>query len=476
MGQVLIIDDDEFIRDILADHCRRLNHEATVACTLADGMSLLRGRDADLVFLDVCLPDGNGLNALPEVRQHPSSPEVIIITGLGDEQGAELAIRSGAWDYIQKPLSRDDIILQIRRTFEYRERAKASRQAVLLNTENIFGSSPKLRACLESVAQCAQSDASVLISGETGTGKELFAKAIQANSRRSRRPFVVVDCAVLSEHLTESTLFGHVQGAFTGAVRSREGLIKLADGGTLFLDEVGELPLSVQKSLLRVLQEGLFRAVGGTQEIKSDFRLISATNRNLERMVREGSFRHDLYQRLRTFSIHLPPLRERRDDIRELTLQYVHILCRKHGLESKGVLPEFMQLVSEYEWPGNVRELIHALEKAILTNREGPVLYPVHLPHSIRIRRTLSRLSEGRKKESPSRLGGGPESEVHIDGMPEPLPPLKVVRDAAIQRVEETYLSRLLKQTDRDLDRSAAISGLSKNRLYVLMKKFNLAK
>ncbi|MBN1102943.1 MAG: sigma-54-dependent Fis family transcriptional regulator [Deltaproteobacteria bacterium] len=476
MGNVIIIDDDEYIRDVLTDHCRRLNHQASSARTLAEGMTLIRTQPADLVFLDVRLPDGNGLDALLRIRKLPSLPEVIIITGMADNEGAELAIKSGAWDYIQKPLSKQDIILHIRRTFEYREKKQESQQPVLLKTEGVFGGSPQMKTCLEIVAQCAPSDASVLISGETGTGKELFARAIHANSRRIKGPFVVVDCAALPEHLTESTLFGHVRGAFTGAVQPSEGLIKQADGGTLFLDEVGELSLPLQKSFLRVLQERQFRPVGGTQEVRSDFRLISATNRNLARMLNESAFRQDLYQRLRTFFLPLPPLRERKEDIRELTLQYVHILCEKHGLESKGVLPEFVQLLSDYDWPGNVRELVHALERAILASGKEPVLYPIHLPDPIRIRRTHSLLAE-RREEIPRQSPAEGLRYADTEGdLWDPLPPLKDVRDAAVEGVERTYLKRLLEETHGNLDRATAISGLSKNRLYVLIKKLRLSR
>ena len=475
MGRILVIDDDADVRKVLADVTAMLTHEPATAATLAGGMELLGQRPFDLVFLDVNLPDGSGLDALSAVRSHPSLPEVIIITGAGAPEGAELAIRGGAWDYIQKPLRPHDIILHVKRAFEYHQRKLMARKPLLLQTDGILGSSIQMRECLETVAQCAASDASVLIAGETGTGKELFARAVHANSLRAEAPFVVVDCAVLPEQLTESVLFGHARGAFTGAVQATEGLVKQADGGTLFLDEVGELPPPHQKSFLRLLQERRYRPVGSTQEVESDFRLIAATNRSLERMVQEGTFRQDLFQRLRTFAIHLPVLRGRAEDIREMALRYIHILCRKHGLDTMGALPEFMQLLMEHDWPGNVRELVHALEKAVLTNRGHQVLYPIHLPESIRVRSAHTRLrAQARAEEDPGangRLPGGTPQQ-----WPDPLPTLRAARDEAVQQIEESYLQELFRRTAGDLDRASAASGLSKNRLYVLARKLKLAR
>ena len=246
----------------------------------------------DLVLLDVGLPDGNGLDAIERLRGVESAPQIIIITDENSRNGAELAIRSGAWDYIQKPGSIHDITLSIIRALEYREQRNAEARAPasrVLKLDGIIGKCPRMRNCFDLVAQAAANDINVLISGETGTGKELFASAIHNNSPRAQKPFVVLDCSALPETLVESILFGHDKGAFTGAEKAREGLVKQADGGTLFLDEVGELPFSVQKAFLRVLQERRFRPIGSAVEIDSDFRLIAATNRDLQNMVHEGA-------------------------------------------------------------------------------------------------------------------------------------------------------------------------------------------
>lgn len=253
---------------------------------------------------------------------------MIIITGLGDPDGAEMAVRNGAWDYIQNPFSLNSLILPLKRVFQYRdELAKRQKPAVALKLDGIIGSSSQIKSCFDYLAQAANSEANVLITGETGTGKELFARAVHANGPRADRNFVVVDCAVLPETLVESSLFGHVRGAFTGADRASEGLIKQADKGTLFLNEVGELPISIQRAFLRVLQECTFRPVGGKSEVSSEFRLIAATNRDLDARVKDGKFRMDLLYRFRSLQLELPPLRQRQEDIRDMVLFYAAKIC-----------------------------------------------------------------------------------------------------------------------------------------------------
>lgn len=465
MGYVIIVDDDDYIRDVLADHCRRLNHEADVAGTLAEGLDLLGARPADLVFLDVRLPDGNGLDALPRIRkQSPSSPEVIIITGAAEDEGAAMAIKSGAWDYIQKPLSKQEIILQIRRAFEYRAKMQQPRRSVLLKAENIYGSSPQLRSCLEIVAQCAPVDANVLITGETGTGKELFARAIHESSPRSGRNFVVVDCGALPENLVESILFGHEKGAFTGADKAKEGLIGQAHGGTLFLDEVGELPLSIQRSFLRVLQERSYRPVGGTKELKSDFRVIAATNRNLDEMAVAGRFRKDLVFRLRSIVMELPPLRGRTGDILDLFMYYMRKICDRYGVGIKGFSPEFLEALLAYDWPGNVRELIHALERAIAAARDEPTLYRLHLPAQIRIH--LAQACAAGRGSTPK---NGQEEH-------QSTPVRQTTLNEALQKVEREYLERLLISTGGCIKEACRISGLSRTRLYERLRRYGLQK
>jgi len=412
------------------------------------------------------MPDGNGLEIMPKIKAVRSSPEIIVITGLGDPDEAELAIQTGAWDYLEKPASFEAIKLPILRALEYRAERQSGKAAVVLKRKDIIGDSPKITSCLELLAQAAGSDVNVLITGETGTGKELFAKAVHSNSSRAKRNFVVVDCTALPETLVESVLFGHARGAFTGADRSEEGLIKQADGGTLFLDEIGELPFLIQKRFLRVIQEHRFRPVGGRQEIESNFRLVAATNRNLESMVRQGRFREDLFFRLRTLIIELPPLRELPEDIKELTVFYMNDLCERFGIVPKGASPEFWDIVTEYQWPGNVRELIQALEKALLSAKDEPMLFPKHLPTYIRIQAARNSFP---KKPA---VQGTPEIRSSVPKVP---PQLKEIRAAAVSEAEHKYIHDLISYAGGNANKAFPISGLSRSRFYTLLRKYRPA-
>jgi len=462
MAHVLIVDDDKLICETIANLVRRMGHQTTCSYTLQDGLEKSSSQLADVVFLDVRLPDGNGLEVLPRIQASPSLPEVIIMTGYGDPDGAELAIKHGAWDYIQKPSTIDAMTLPLVRALQYREEKKASKSMMVLKREGIIGNSPRIRACLDLLTQVASSNANVLVTGETGTGKELFAVAIHNNSSRADKNFVVVDCAALPENLVESIIFGHEKGAYTGADKAKDGLILQADGGTLFLDEVGELPLPIQKSFLRALQERKFRPVGGKEEIKSDFRLIAASNRNLDDMVRKGNFREDLLFRLRSFSIELPPLRERPEDIKDLITYYTELLCKRYEIEPKEFSPEFFDVLTSYPWPGNVRELINALERALVNGRYERILFPKHLPTHIRAQIARSSVSE---KET---------GEVKITLSSKIFPNIQELRERAIAEVEGKYLRDLISFTKGNIKEACQISNLSRSRLYLLLKKYSI--
>ncbi|RLA87515.1 MAG: sigma-54-dependent Fis family transcriptional regulator [Deltaproteobacteria bacterium] len=459
MAKILIIDDDKMVCDTLSQAVKGMGHEAEYALTLGEGMEKATSGHYDVVFLDVRLPDGSGLEALPRIRELPLSPEVIIITGYGDPSGAELAIKSGAWDYMEKPLSLKVITFSLMRALQYRDAKKGKRSPLALKLEGIVGSSPKMKVCYELLAQAAGSDANVLITGETGTGKELFARAIHNNSSRAKKSFVVIDCTALPATLVESMLFGYEKGAFTGADRSQDGLIKEADGGTLFLDEVGELPLSLQKPFLRVLQEKTFRPIGSKKEIRSDFRLIAATNRDLDKMVEAGRFRKDLLYRLRSFIIEIPPLREHIEDVKELAIYHMAKLCEHYGVKNKGFSPDFFDALMAYDWPGNVRELINALEWALTVAINEPILFPEHLPTYIRIQLMRTKATnEDLGMEEPT---GRPRKE---------LPTLKEFR----KKMDRQYLKDLLSLTQGDIKEACRISGLSRSRLYALLKEHQL--
>jgi two-component system NtrC family response regulator len=468
MVNVLVIDDDQGICETLMGIFNTMGYNAACAGTIAAGISLLKKRSFDVVLLDVVLPDGNGLNILSQIKEMPLSPEVVIITGEGDPHGAELAILSGAWDYIQKPLSMNQMILTLKRVLQYREEnRKSTCPEQALRVDNIIGKSPRMLSCLESLAQAAGSRANILITGETGTGKELFARAIHENSFCRDQSMVVVDCASLPESLVGSILFGHEKGSYTGAHHRQEGLVKQADGGTLFLDEVGELPMSLQKTFLRVLQEKKFRPIGSRKELDSSFRLIAATNRNLGEMVNQGTFREDLLYRLQSLHIEIPALRDRSEDIKDLAVYYEKKISDRYELENKRLSPEYLNALEAYQWPGNVRELKNAIEVSIINAKQALIMLPQHLPHKIRIHVTQKSVHPSQAQESTT----CPAKEVS-----QRLPTLKDFRKRIIEENEKLYILRLLDAAEGNMKNACRIAGLGRSRLYSLMKQHQIAR
>lgn len=472
MANILIIDDEEYIRDILCARAESLNHKADAAGTIRQGLELIENNNFDLVFLDIQLPDGSGLDMLQTIRQLPEKPEVIVITAVGSLKGAEIAIKNGAWDYLNKPLKKEDIILRIDRALAYRE-IKKKKKTVVLDTGTIIGKSPAIKKCLEKVAQCVSGRSNVLLSGETGTGKEVFAKVIHDNCSLTKDNFIIVDCAAMPRTLAESVLFGHIKGAFTGADKASDGLVAAADKGTLFLDEIGELPFSLQATFLRVLQERRYRPVGSPHEKSSDFRLISATNRDLDQMVSEGTFRRDLLHRIRTSHIVLPPLRERKTDIQDLAVFYINQFCMKHHLNAKTLLPETLDFLKSHDWPGNVRELIHTIEQSILNEPDSPLIYPYSLPDPIRLNFVKQGLPDQLHPEQ-SAENASLESIIFSSIDKKQLPNLKQVRNFFVDKIEKVYLKRILSDNGWDVEKTAKILGVGRNRIYVLIRKYNL--
>jgi len=466
------------IREVLGDFALSLGHTVEQAGRLDEGLEKLAAFAPDLVLLDVNLPDGSGLEAINRIRLSPSSPEIIIITGEGSMDGAELAIKNGAWDYLRKPLSVEAVRLSLTRALQYRREKKTKKSLRALRREQIVGKSPALNRCLDIVAMAADSDAPVLITGETGTGKEIFARAIHENSPRAGRNFVIVDCANLPPNLVESILFGHEKGSFTGAIQTHGGLIEQAHEGTLFLDEVGEMPLTLQKNFLRVLQEQRFRPIGSAREKTSNFRLVAATNRNLEEMAERGEFRHDLLFRLRGVVCELPPLRERREDIADLALARLATLCKHFQKPLKGCCPGFIETLLASDWPGNVRELFNAVDSAFIQAGNDPILYDIHLPAELR--------SKARTKNIQSSVAPSPmpkTSEPSPSPIPTPgkslagdlpLPRLQQAREEALNHLERQYLTELLRQASGDMPQACEISGLSLSQLYRLLRKHQI--
>lgn len=463
MARILIIDDEEMVCDLFSRAVTKAGQDAKCAYTLQEGFKLCSSGSFDVVLLDMKLPDGNGLEKLGEIRAVASSPEVIILTGAGTPDCAELAIKSGAWDYIQKPASISDMILSLKRALQYREEKARRKPKSVLKLDGIIGSSAGMEACYDLLSEASSMDTNVLITGNSGTGKELFAKAIHTNSRQSGRNFVVVDCAALQETLMESTLFGYQKGAFTGAHQDHQGLIKQADGGTLFLDEIGELPLAMQKSFLRVLQERRFRPLGSSQELTSNFRVVAATNRDLDRMVEAGQFREDLLFRLRALTIELPNLSEHPGDISEIAVYHIAHICTRNSVAAKKLSPDFLEALVAYPWPGNIRELVNAMERAISSGFSETTLFRKHLPDSIRVK--LAREGAGGRQNIAT--------DVH-HSLHQRWPKLKDLRESTYAKIEKQYLQGLMNEMVGNIAQACRLSGISRARLYYLLKKHGI--
>jgi len=423
---------------------------ADCVTTVEDGLKAAVEANVELVLFDEVAPDGHGVDSVAAFLDLPSEPEVIIITGNADIKSAEAALKSGVWDYMQKPFSSEELLLVMTRASEYRHRKLLSNREVRFTCDDIVGNSRPIRKSLELAAQAAASDANVLITGESGTGKELFVRAIHQNSPQRSKALVVVDCATIAKSLAESLLFGHDRGAFTGADSSRKGLLRQADGGTLFLDEVGEMSLSVQKKFLRFLQEHEFRPVGSDTVITSSFKLISATNRDLDSMVEEGSFRADLMYRLKGIDIDVPPLRNRRDDIKAIAARCSDRFCEEKTLPLKRFSPCFVESLLKYDWPGNVRELLVVMDKVLASAWSYDLLYDFHLPPFVR----LSRVDHALRTRGA--LARAPE--------------LPSFRQHQASSAKE-YLKQLFLVVGGDKNRACRISGLSKSYLYKLLKE-----
>ena len=461
LPKILAIDDEPAILRLLEDLFMEVGgHDVSLASTAREGLAAAQKERFDLIITDVRLPDGNGLDMLPQLLSSPGSPEVVIMTGFGDPDGAELAITKGAWDYLEKPPSLNQVLLVVKRALQYRQ-SKQTKQVIILNREGLIGESPALKSCLDSLAGAANSLSPVLITGPTGTGKELFAHLLHMNSPRAESAFVVADCASIPEKLAESYFFGHVKGAFTGADRTARGLVSQANGGTLFLDEIGELPFDLQSRLLRVLETTTFRPVGSDKVEVSDFRLVAATNRDLNAMVKNGDFRQDLFFRLQGFHIGLPLLSDREGDIRLIAEHHIKKICRRDGLPVKAMGADFLQTLESHDWPGNVRELLHLLETAVYKAGEETELFAKHLPMEFRAR--IARCSVKSNGHEQAAQGCNQLST------------FREHRQQAIDMAEKNYLESLITKSMGNLSEAMKISDLGKTRLYNLLKKHSLS-
>jgi DNA-binding NtrC family response regulator len=384
---VAFVDDDDVFRSVMGRELERLGFRVVPFATGEAAIAGLAGTDPAVMLLDLRLPDMSGMDVLKTVRTRSPATDVILLTGHGSIDSAIEAIRAGAFDYVSKPCPLDELEVRISRALErqaLRTRvALVERALAPADVSGFFlGASPQFLEVRQLIERVAQTDSSVLLTGETGSGKEMAAKLLHARGPRRSKPFVVVECAALQESLLQSELFGHVKGAFTGADRHKPGLFEVANGGTIFLDEVGEISQATQVKLLRVLDTSSFRRVGGTEEIHVHVRVVAATNRDLPLMVAQGLFREDLYYRLATVTLRLPPLRERPGDIDLLARHFVALFNERFGIR-KTLAPKTIEHLRRQAWPGNVRELMHAIEAAMVVC-DGDEILPSHLTSSAR--------------------------------------------------------------------------------------------
>jgi two-component system response regulator PilR (NtrC family) len=382
-GKILIVEDEENMREVLKILLEGENYLVTPASDGQEGLSYIDKDIFDLIITDMKMPKVDGFELLRKIKEISPDTLVIMITAFGTTESAIEAMKLGAYDYINKPFKIDEIRLIVKKAIE---KKRLSEEILLLREkvktsyalENIIGRSPKMQELFRIIPKIAQSNSNVLIIGESGSGKELFAAALHNLSHRRDKNFVTINCAAFPEGLLESELFGHMKGAFTGAVYNKQGLFEIADGGSVLLDEIGEMPMSLQAKLLRVIENGIFRRVGGTNDIKVDVRVISATNKDIKEEIASGRFREDLYYRLNVVPIQIPPLRERKEDI---PLLIDHFL-KKTANDSKRITPETMRLLMDYSWKGNVRELENLIERiVVLTDKDE--ITPSDLPTEI---------------------------------------------------------------------------------------------
>ncbi|AFG38691.1 sigma-54-dependent transcriptional regulator [Spirochaeta africana] len=364
MARFLVIDDEQGIREVLSDILRDEGHEVLAAEDGIVGLRMLKTEPIDVVFLDVWLPNKGGIEVLQEIKQEYPEIEVIVISGHGNIDMAVRAVKMGAFDFLEKPLGLDRVLTVAGNAYKFEQLRRENTQLKLQGGhQEILGNSPGIAQVRHIIEQAAGTDSRILITGENGTGKELVAREIHQRSRRARRPFIEVNCAAIPDSLIESELFGHEKGAFTSAVGKRRGRFELADGGTLFLDEVADMSMSAQAKVLRAVQEFRFERVGGEESITADVRVIAATNKDIRAEIEAGNFREDLFFRLNVVPIHVPPLRERQDDIELLTDHFLDMFSSQHARPRPRISRPGMQRMREYHWPGNIRELKNMLER-----------------------------------------------------------------------------------------------------------------
>jgi len=452
-GSVLVVDDDLIECRSLSEFLKLDGYEVDSATGGAEALNKMKTGTFDVLLTDVNMPEVTGFDLLREVNQHHPDTAVILITGYGQIEGAVRAIKEGAYDYITKPLIDDGVKMIISRALEQQQLKKENIQlkrqlGLLVGAGDIIGRDHQMRKLSELIDSVADSRATVLLTGESGVGKTLIARAIHARSPRKDNPFIEVSCGSLPESLLESELFGHAKGAFTGAVGDKKGKFQVAHGGTVFLDEIGDAPASMQVKLLRVIQDRVFERVGDNKTVQADVRLVFATNKDLEKEVREGRFREDLFYRVKVVTLHIPPLRDRLGDLRLLAEHFLRKYTAENGKEITGISDAAMSVMQNHAWPGNVRELENVMERAVILTQQ-PEIEPQDLPF------------DGSKAMEGGAVGGGGGQAIV---------PLK----DALEGPEKEILLRALTAFNWSRAKAAEALDINRSTLFKKMKKYDL--
>lgn len=449
--KILVVDDDEVTRKLLQEILEKEGYEIKLASSGENAISYLKAETFPIVLSDIRMLEIDGMAVLRQVKASPTQSAVILMTGFGSMEGAIEAIQAGAFDYISKPFKMDDLKAVVARAAKHLDSLKNARLSTVPfeeTTRSLIGKSPKIVEVYKTLARAGMSSSTVLVTGQSGTGKELVARAIHNYSQRRLKRFVAVNCGALSENLLESELFGHVRGSFTGAISDKRGLFEEASGGTLFLDEIGDISVPLQIKLLRVLQEGEIKPVGSTESKKVDVRIIAATHRDLEHLVKIEKFREDLYYRLKVISIELPALRERMEDLPHLVDHFLARYAEKNKKSVSHISKEAMQLLQEYPWPGNIRELEHALERAVaLTNTS--VLFPEDFPLEV-LRGSNIAQSDGHS------------------GV------LNNTQATSLEEMEKAHIAKVLQDVNYNKSKASEILGIDRATLYRKAQKFGI--